>query len=153
MAKNRKRNYNRRSRKRSKSSNIIYVDNADEIIEEGDYSEIKIINSRTAVILDKINTLVANAQELKIDRGETARNVRQWKKEIKESYTKLVEQMGKLTEAYNRKQRGHLSAHASEGQCVEYANREILAELKIESVNIMVIRRHPLPYKIRRQAR
>ena len=32
------------------------------------------------------------------------------------------------------KQRGHLSAHASEGQCVEYANREILAELKIESV-------------------
>ena len=40
-------------------------------------------------------------------------------------------------------QRGHLSAHASEGQCVEYANREILAELKIESVNIMVIRRHP----------
>ena len=40
-------------------------------------------------------------------------------------------------------QRGHLSAHASEGQCVVYANREILAELKIESVNIMVIRRHP----------
>ena len=81
-----------------------YVDNADEIIEEGDYNEIKIINSRTAVILDKINTLVPNAQELKIDRGETARNVRQWKKEIKESYTKLVEQMGKLTEAYNGKQ-------------------------------------------------
>ena len=43
-------------------------------------------------------------------------------------------------------QRGHLSAHASEGQCVEYANCEILAKLKIElsvnnkiSVNIMVI--------------
>ena len=62
-----------------------YVDNADEIIEEGDYNEIKIINNRTAVILDKINTLVANVQELKIDRGETARNVRQWKKEIKSS--------------------------------------------------------------------
>ena len=59
-----------------------YVDNANEIIEEGDYNEIKIINSRTVVILDKINTLVANVQELKIDRGETARNVRQWKKEI-----------------------------------------------------------------------
>ena len=25
------------------------------------------------------------------------------------------------------KQRGHLSAHASEGQCVEYANREIFS--------------------------
>ena len=56
------------------------------------------------MILDKINTLVANVQESKIDRGETSRNVRQWKKEIKESYTKLVEQMGKLTEAYNGKQ-------------------------------------------------
>ena len=34
-------------------------------------------------------------------------------------------------------QRGHLSAHASEGQCVEYASCEILAKLKIElSVNI-----------------
>ena len=43
-------------------------------------------------------------QELKIDRGETSRNVRQWKKEIKESYTKLAEQMGKLTETYNGKQ-------------------------------------------------
>lgn len=81
-----------------------YVDNADEIIEEGDYNEIKIINSRTAVILDKINTLVANVQVLNIDRGETARNVRQWKKEIKESYSPPVEQMGKLTEAYNGKQ-------------------------------------------------
>ena len=35
-----------------------YVDNADEIINEGNYNEIKIINSRAAVILDKINTLV-----------------------------------------------------------------------------------------------
>ena len=81
-----------------------YVDNADEIIKEGDYNEIKIISSRAAMILDEINTLVANVQELKIDRGETSRNVRQWKKEIKESYIKLVEQMAKLTEAYNGKQ-------------------------------------------------
>ena len=81
-----------------------YVDNADEIIKEGDYNEIKIINSRAAVILGKINTLVANVQELKIDRGETSRTVGQWKKEIKESNTKLEEQIGKLTEAYNGKQ-------------------------------------------------
>ena len=34
-----------------------YVNNAgDEIIEKGDYNEVKIINSRAAVILDKINT-------------------------------------------------------------------------------------------------
>ena len=40
-------------------------------------------------------------------------------------------------EDYETEQRGHLSAHASEGQCVEYANCEILAKLKIElSVNM-----------------
>ena len=51
-----------------------------------------------------------------------------------------------FTSSLDIEQRGHLSAHASEGQCVEYANCEILAELKIElsvnnkiSVNIMVI--------------
>jgi adenylate cyclase class IV len=53
-----------------------YVENADETINEGDFNEIKIINNRATAILDKINTLVASIQELKIDRGETARNVR-----------------------------------------------------------------------------
>ncbi len=70
-----------------------------------DFHEIKIINNRATTILDKINTLVANIQELKIDRGETARNVRQWKKEIKEVHKPLMENMGKLSEAYNEKQR------------------------------------------------
>ena len=64
-----------------------YVENADETINEGDFNEmIKIINNRATAILDKINTLVASIQELKIDRGETARNVREWKKENKEIY-------------------------------------------------------------------
>ena len=51
-----------------------YVENADETINEGDFNEIKIINNRATAILDKITTLVASIQELKIDRGETARN-------------------------------------------------------------------------------
>ena len=55
------------------------------------------------MILDKINTLVANVQELKIDRGEVSKNVRQWKKEIKESYTPLVEQMGEVNGSLQRK--------------------------------------------------
>ena len=82
-----------------------YVENADETINEGDFNEIKIINSRATAILDKINTLVVSIQELKIDRGETARNVRQWKKENKETYRPLVEKMGKLSDTYNQKQR------------------------------------------------
>ncbi len=82
-----------------------YVENADETIKGGEFHEIKIINNRATTILDKINTLVANIQELKTDREEMARNVRQWKKEIKEVHKPLVENMGKLSEAYNEKER------------------------------------------------
>ena len=46
-----------------------YMDNADETIEDGDLMEIKITKERSAAILDKLNSLVANAQELKIDGG------------------------------------------------------------------------------------
>ena len=38
-----------------------------------------------------MKTYVANCQELKIEHGETARNVRHWRKEIKEKYMLLVE--------------------------------------------------------------
>ena len=80
------------------------MENADELINKGDFNEIKIINNRATAILDRINTLVANIQELKIDRGETARNVRQWRKETKEIYSPLAANIGKLSEAYNKKQ-------------------------------------------------
>ena len=57
-------------------------------------------------------------------------------KRKRQKYQHLINELHK---SYVKEQRGHLSAHASEGQCVEYANREILAELKIESVNIIVM--------------
>ena len=64
----------------------------------------KITRDRGTAIVDKINTLVANCQELKIEHGETARNVRQWRKEIKEKYMPLVEGLRKFSEAYDEKQ-------------------------------------------------
>lgn len=82
-----------------------YAEQTDETIEEGDLNEIRTINSRTTAILDKLNGLVASVQELKIDRGETPRTVRQWKKEIKDKYSPWVEQISKLTEVYNGKQK------------------------------------------------
>ena len=57
-----------------------YVESVEETVSEGDFNEMKITRDRTTAIVDKINTLVANFQELKIEHGDTARNIRQWKK-------------------------------------------------------------------------
>ena len=43
----------------------------------------KITRDRATAIVDKINTLLANCQELKIKHGETARNARQWRRELR----------------------------------------------------------------------
>ena len=99
------------------------MENADELINEGDFNEIKIINNRATAILDRINTLVANIQELKIDRGETARNVRQWQKETKEIHSPLAANIGKLSEAYNKKQR-QIDDEIERNKQVELQERE-----------------------------
>ena len=56
---------------------VYYAESFDETRNEGDLDEMKITRDRRTAIVDKINTLVANCQELKIQHGETARNVRQ----------------------------------------------------------------------------
>ena len=82
-----------------------YLEQADDIIKEGDFGEIEVINKRTADILDKINNLVANVQELKVDRGaETPRAIRQWKKDTKEKYTQWDSEKKKLSDAISRRQ-------------------------------------------------
>ena len=84
---------------------VYYAESFDETRNEEDLDEMKITRDRGTAIVDKINTLVANCQELKIEHGETARNVRQWRKEIKEKYMPLVEGLRKFSEAYDEKQR------------------------------------------------
>ena len=83
---------------------VYYTESFDETRNEGDLDEMKITRDRGTAIVEKINTLVVNCQELKIEHGETARNVRQWRKEIKEKYMPLVEGLRKFSEAYDEKQ-------------------------------------------------
>lgn len=42
-----------------------YLEQAVEIVNEGNLGEVKVINKQTAAILDKINNLVVNVRELK----------------------------------------------------------------------------------------
>ncbi len=73
-----------------------YLEDIDELIESQDIREIKVTSKRTDEILDRLNELVLKTQELKIEKAHTQRSVRQWKKEVKSRYTKLVDQKGRL---------------------------------------------------------
>lgn len=46
-----------------------YLEQTDELIVEGDFVEIEVVNKRTKVIHNKLCHLVAHVQEVKIERG------------------------------------------------------------------------------------
>ena len=81
-----------------------YLEESDEIIEEGDFVEIEITLNRTTSIHDKLCNLIAHVQELKVERGiETARAIRQWKKDTKERFAPWTLRMGKIENAISKR--------------------------------------------------
>ena len=83
-----------------------YLEESDEIIEEGDFVEIEVTHNRTTAIHDKLCNLIAHVQELKIERGiETARAIRQWKKDTKERFAPWTLQMGKIENAMSQRRK------------------------------------------------
>jgi len=83
-----------------------YLEESDEIIKEGDFIEIEVTHNRTTAIHDKLCNLIAHVQELKIERGiETARAIRQWKKDTKEIFAPWILQMGKIENAISQRRK------------------------------------------------
>ena len=83
-----------------------YLEESDEIIEEGDFVEIEVTHNRTTAIHDKLCNLIAHVQELKIERGiETARAIHQWKKNTKERLAPWTLQMGKIESAISQRRK------------------------------------------------
>ena len=83
-----------------------YLEEAEDLLESGDYSEIKLTCKRTDEIQDRLNDLVSTLQELKIDLGNsTQRAVRQWKKDLKATYTPLLEEKAKLSKVLEERER------------------------------------------------
>ena len=76
-----------------------YLEQTDELIEEQDLKEIETVNKRTKAILDQIYSLVSTAQETKVELGKsTSREIRQWKKEVRDRYMPWVNEMNKLSD-------------------------------------------------------
>lgn len=62
---------------------IFYSEQTDDLDQDNDIEEIKIVLERIASFEGKILTLSSQIQEWKISEGEWSRDVRQWKKNIK----------------------------------------------------------------------
>ncbi len=83
-----------------------YLEDVDELIEGEDFSEIKQVCKRTQEIQDKLNDMVSQLQELKIELGHsTQRSIRQWTRDLKAEYTPLCEKRAKLCRVLEDTQR------------------------------------------------
>eukprot|EP00795_Rhopilema_esculentum_P008405 gene8405-biopygen9466 len=76
-----------------------YTEQTDELIEIGDTVEMEIATNRVKVIHNKIIDLTGRIEEMKIEQGESSRSVRQWKKDVKDKYTGMLEQNEKMLRA------------------------------------------------------
>ena len=81
-----------------------YTEHVDELIETGDYKEMKVITSRVEVIQNRISDLIGKIEEMKIEQGLKSRSVRQWKKETKEKHSHMLAQNDKLCKVLNPKE-------------------------------------------------
>ena len=69
-----------------------YAEQTNELIEENDIGEIEIVMDRMVEIKSRILMIIAQTQETKITEGMSNREVRLWKKNIKDQYTQFMEQ-------------------------------------------------------------
>lgn len=67
-----------------------FLEEADDLIQLKDNTEVKIVTRRAEKIVDKLSDLVSHTEELKIDDGASSRSVRQWKKDVKSRYATLI---------------------------------------------------------------
>jgi len=83
-----------------------FLEDAKESKENDDYEELKTVINKCNAIHDKINEMITNLQELKLELGTaTNRSIRQWKKTLKARCTPLLETKVKLQKSLEKKRR------------------------------------------------
>ena len=76
-----------------------FVEQADDSIEEQDYTQMESLNDRASKIYDGIIQLIADTEEMRIEQGHNSRDIRAWKREMKDNYTPLLKEKAKLVTA------------------------------------------------------
>ena len=81
-----------------------FLDETDKLIKLRDYTETDIANRRVEKIVGKLSDLISQAEEMKIDHDVSAQSVRQWKKDVKATYTIILVEKEKLAKFLNNRQ-------------------------------------------------
>ena len=81
-----------------------FLDKTDKPIKLRDYTEMDIANRRVEKIVGKLSDLISQAEEMKIDYDISAQSVRQWKKDMKATYTMFLVEKEKLAKFLNNRQ-------------------------------------------------
>ena len=77
-----------------------YLGDTEELIESDDFKEMVIVCKRTDQILDRLNDLVSQMQELKLECDVyTPRKVRQWEKDTKAKFSPFVDERDLVEDA------------------------------------------------------
>ena len=81
-----------------------FLDETDKPIKLRDYTETDIANRQVEKILGKLSDLISHTEEMKIDHDVSAQSVRQWKKDVKATYTIFLVAKEKLAKFLNNRQ-------------------------------------------------
>ena len=81
-----------------------YLEQTEKLIQSKDFEEMAIVEQRTAKINETLGDKISNTVELKIELHMTPRNIRQWRNEVKSSYSHLLEQRAKNVDSLRVRQ-------------------------------------------------
>ena len=80
-----------------------FLEEADDLIQLKDHTEMEIVTRRAEKIVDKLLDLISHTEELKID-GGASQSVRQWKKDVKSRYATLIADKERLSKTLKNRQ-------------------------------------------------
>ena len=102
-----------------------FIDDAEESRQNNDYEELKTLLQKCNSIHDAINELLTNLQELKLEQGKlTSRAIRQWKKELKETYAPLIDRKAELQGTLNQREKQESNAATEECLQIKHKREE-----------------------------
>ena len=81
-----------------------FLDETDELIKLKDYKEMDIPNRRAEKSVSKLSNFISQVEGLKIDHGVSPRSVRQWKKDVKATYSTFLVDKEKPAKFLNNRQ-------------------------------------------------
>ena len=102
-----------------------FLEDAKESNDNNDYEELKAVVSKCNAIHDKINDLITNLQELKLELGNsTSRTIRQWKKDLKSTYAPLIEQKVGYQRTLEQNEKSQRETATEECQKIKHQREE-----------------------------